>query len=230
MNFKSWLMSYVCTECFYISFLFTWSSTYTAFCMTGESWGHTVVSYAFLTSSLFTGRIIGKVIYKTRHSFHIGVTKTNLNTAFLILAVLFLLIAVITRYSVLVILYFLVGFTAARVGASQDDDQDKESESSSSTRNISTYSSELETEHLAKRKIAIFMFSTLVSSLLYNKTSDASVSFPAYYACSFFSVVLIGIFLLNVLSDRSMLQRLCRYLPCRRGVIPKSRRVGECVH
>lgn len=227
MNFKSWLMSYVCSESFYIYFLFTWSSSYTSFCMNGESWGHNVVAYAFLTSSLFTGRIIGRVIYKTRHSFHIGVTKNNLNAAFLILAALFLAVAVVTRYSVLIGLYFLIGFTAARIGASQDDGENKESESGNIPRNIPSNSSELETEIHAKSKIAIFMFSTLVSSLLYNKTNDAAVSFPAYYTCSVFSMVLIGIFLLNILSDRSMLQRLYGYFPCKKTTIPKSRRVGK---
>ena len=227
MNFKSWLMSCVCAESFYVYFLYTWSSTYTIFCMKGESWGHNTVAYAFLTSSLFTGRVFGRVMYKTRHSFRVGVTKNNLNTAFIILAALFFGVAVITRYMVLIVLYFFIGFTAARIGASQDDINSQESESNRQT--YSTISSnDTETEQ-ARRKIVIFMFSSLISSLLYCDTNDASISFPAFYPCFNFSILLIGILLLNVLTDRSMLQRLFSYCPCRFTSIPSSRNIGKYV-
>lgn len=227
MNFKSWLMSCVCAESFYVYFLYTWSSTYTIFCMKGESWGHNTVAYAFLTSSLFTGRVFGRVMYKTRHSFRVGVTKNNLNTAFIILAALFFGVAVITRYMVLIVLYFFIGFTAARIGASQDDINSQESESNRQT--YSTISSnDTETEQ-ARRKIVIFMFSSLISSLLYCDTNDASISFPAFYPCFNFSILLIGILLLNVLTDRSMLQRLYSYCPCRFTSIPSSRNIGKYV-
>lgn len=226
MNFKSWLMSYVCSESLYIYYMYAWSSTYIVFCMKGESWGHNTVAYAFLTSSLFAGRAIGRVIYKTRHSFHVGVTKSNLNCALLILASLFLGVAVITRYSVLLVLYFLIGFTAARVGASQDDGKFNEPETNRQTCSTNS-SNELGTELHAKRKIAIFMFSTLFSSLMYKSPIDASVSFPAYSTCSIFSITLIGIFLLNFLTDRTMLQRLYSYIPCKLTTMPQSRRVGE---
>ena len=224
MNFKSWLMSYVCSESLYVYYLYTWSSTYIVFCMKGESWGHNTVAYAFLTSSLFLGRAIGRVIYKTRHAFRVGVTKNNLNVAFLMLALLFYGVAVITRYSVLLVLYFLIGFTAARVGASQDDGKKNETENSRQT--FTAGSKELDTELLAKRKIAIFAFSTLLSSLMYSSTIDASVTFPAYSTCSVFSILLLGIFLLNFLADRTMLQRLYSYVPCKLTSIPQSRRVG----
>ena len=167
MNFKSWLMSYVCSESLYVYYLYAWSSTYIVFCMKGESWGHNTVAYAFLTSSLFLGRAIGRVIYKTRHAFRVGVTKNNLNVAFLMLALLFYGVAVITRYSVLLVLYFLIGFTAARVGASQDDGKKNETENSRQA--FTAGSKELDTELLAKRKIAIFAFSTLLSSLMYSR-------------------------------------------------------------
>lgn len=229
MNFKSWLMSYVCSESFYIYYLYSWSYSYTSFCMKGESWGHNAVAYAFLTSSLFSGRVFGRVIYKTRSTFRLGVTKNNLNAAFLILAGLFIGVAVVTRYSVLVVLYFAIGFTASRVGASQDDGHSKIS-GRIQTYHTSSSARELDTELHAKMKILTFMFSTIFSSLLYNKTSDALVTFPAFYTSSIFSTVMVAIFMLNVFSDRSVLQRIFGYLPCRKVVIPKSRQVGMWEH
>ena len=73
------------------------------------------------------------------------------------------------------------------------------------------------------------MFSSLISSLLYCDTNDASISFPAFYPCFNFSILLIGILLLNVLTDRSMLQRLYSYCPCRFTSIPSSRNIGKYV-
>jgi hypothetical protein len=192
--------------------------------MKGESWGHNAVAYAFLTTSLFSGRVFGRVMYKTRSTFRLGVTKNNLNAAFLILASLFMGVAVITRYSVLIVLYFAIGFTASRVGASQDDGHSKIS-GRIQTYHTSSSARELDTELHAKMKILTFMFSTIFSSLLY-KTSDALVTFPAFYTSSVFSAVMVAIFMLNVFSDRSVLQTIYGYIPCRKVVIPKSRQVG----
>jgi hypothetical protein len=192
--------------------------------MKGESWGHNAVAYAFLTTSLFSGRVFGRVMYKTRSTFRLGVTKNNLNAAFLILASLFMGVAVITRYSVLIVLYFAIGFTASRVGASQDDGHSKIS-GRIQTYHTSSSARELDTELHAKMKILTFMFSTILSSLLY-KTSDALVTFPAFYTSSVFSAVMVAIFMLNVFSDRSVLQTIYGYIPCRKVVIPKSRQVG----
>lgn len=223
MNFKTRLLSYVCIESFYIYFLYTWTSTYTLFCLKGASWGHYVIGYACLISSLFLGSVFGRVIYKTRHTFRVGVTKNNLNGAFFLAALSFLLLAIITRYSLLICVYFIIGFVAARIGATQDVEP-KEFSKTYSTNNTA---SELETELHAKRKITIFIFSSLCSSLLYNVTSDASVSFPAYNCSLFFSMVVTGIFVLNVLSDRTMLHRIYSLLPCRKTPTFKSRRIGK---
>jgi hypothetical protein len=192
--------------------------------MKGESWGHNAVAYAFLTSSLFSGRVFGRVMYKTRSTFRLGVTKNNLNAAFLILAGLFMGVAVVTRYSLLIVLYFAIGFTASRVGASQDDGHSKIS-GRIQTYHTSGSARELDTELHAKMKILTFMFSTIFSSLLY-KTSDALVTFPAFYTSSVFSAVMVATFMLNVFSDRSVLQRIYGYIPFRKVVIPKSRQVG----
>jgi hypothetical protein len=192
--------------------------------MKGESWGHNAVAYAFLTTSLLSGRVFGRVMYKTRSTFRLGVTKNNLNAAFLILASLFMGVAVVTRYSVLIALYFAIGFTASRVGASQDDGHSKIS-GRIQTYHTSSSARELDTELHAKMKILTFMFSTIFSSLLY-KTSDALVTFPAFYTSSVFSAVMVAIFMLNVFSDRSVLQTIYGYTPCRKVVIPKSRQVG----
>jgi hypothetical protein len=37
---------------------------------------------------------------------------------------------------------------------------------------------------------------------------------------------MVAIFMLNVFSDRSVLQTIYGYIPCRKVVIPKSRQVG----
>jgi hypothetical protein len=226
MNFKSWLMSYVCSECFYVYFLYAWTSTYVAFCMKEVTEGHNIMAYAFLTSALFTGRVLGRVIYKTRHTFRVGITKNNLNRAFILLIVLFMGVAITTRYSFLVLLYFMIGFTAARVGASQDDKP--ESMGQRQTYSSNTTASEMETEFQAKRKIVVFMFSTLFSSQLYQRTKDPTASFPAYQPNFVFSMVLIVILLLNVLSDRTILYWIYSCMPCKRTVISRSKKIGEC--
>ena len=64
--------------------------------MNGESWGHTAVAYAFLCSSLFAGRILGGVMYKAEGSFRLGVSKNNLNAAFLIMALLTVIVLVLS--------------------------------------------------------------------------------------------------------------------------------------
>ena len=85
---------------------------------------------------------------------------------------------------------------------------------------------EIETEVHAKRKIMMFMFSTLPSSLLYN-TADASTSFPAFYTCSVFSMLMLAILLLDTISDQSLLRRICGYFTCRKTVIPKFSQTGK---
>ena len=224
MNFKSWLMSHVTSESFYLYILYSWSYTNTAFCMNGESWGHNAVAYAFLCSSLLAGRVLGGVMYKAEGSFRLGVTKHNLNGAFLMMAVLHMGVAIITRYSVLIFLYFMIGLTASRIGASQNDGYKGSGRHQS--HNSIFAASEVETEVHSKRKITMFMFSTLLSSLLYN-TADASISFPAFYSCSFFSVLILAILLLNTISDRSLLRRICGYFTCRKTVIPRFSQIGE---
>jgi hypothetical protein len=94
------------------------------------------------------------------------------------------------------------------------------------THNSIFTSSEFETEVHAKRKIMMFMFSTLLSSLLYN-TADASVSFPAFYTCSIFSMLMLAILLLNTFSDRSLLRRTCGYFSCKKTVIPRFSQTGK---
>lgn len=225
MNFKSWLMSHVCLESFYIYVLYSWSYSYVSFSMNDGSWGRSAVAYAFLTSSLFTGRIFGRVIYKSRSSFRLGVSKNNLNVAFLILSSLFLGIAITTRYSLLIGIYFAIGFTASRVGASQDDRHDKES-GQHQTHHITGSASDAEAGLSAKRQIATFMFLTLLSSLMFSDTSDASVAFPAFHVCSTYSAILVAIFLLNVLSERLTVQQLSGYLSCKKNS-QRSRQAGQ---
>ena len=224
MNFKSWLMSHVTSESFYLYFLYSWSYTNTTFCMNGESWGHNAVAYAFLCSSLFAGRILGGVMYQAQGSLRLGFSKHNLNGAFLIMAVLYMGIAIITRYSVLFVIYFMIGLTASRIGVSQNDGYKVSGRQQ--THNSIFTASEIETEVHAKRKITLFMFSTLLSSLLYN-TADASISFPAFYTCSIFSILMLAILLLNTISDRSLLRRICGYFTCRKTVIPRFSQVGK---
>ena len=225
MNFKSWLMSHVCLESFYVYVLYSWSYSYVSFSMNDGSWGRSAVAYAFLTSTLFAGRIFGRVIYKSRSSFRLGVSKSNLNAAFLILSVLFLGIAIITRYSLLVGIYFAIGFTASRVGASQDDRHEKES----GRHHITGSASDAEAGLSAKRQIATFMFLTLLSSLMFSDTSDASVAFPAFYVCSTYSGIMVAIFLLNVLSERLTLQQISGCLSCKK-TSQRSRQAGQILN
>ena len=57
-------------------------------------------------------------MYQAQGSLRLGFSKHNLNGAFLIMAVLYMGIAIITRYSVLIVLYFMIGLTASRIGVS----------------------------------------------------------------------------------------------------------------
>ena len=218
-------MSHVTSENFYLYFLYSWSYTNTAFCMNGESWGHNAVAYSFLCSSLFAGRILGGFMYKAQGSFRLGFSKHNLNAAFLIMAVLYMGVAIITRYSMLIVLYFMIGLTASRIGASQNDGY--KGSGKHQTHNSIFAASEIETEVHTKKIITMFMFSTLLSSLLYN-TADASISFPAFYTCSFFSILTLAILLLNTVSDRTLLRQICGYFTCRKTVIPRFSQTGKC--
>ena len=217
-------MSHVTSESFYLYFLYSWSYTNTTFSMNGESWGHIAVAYAFLCSSLFAGRILGGVTYKAEGSFRLGVSKNNLNAAFLIMAALYMGVAITTRFSVHIALYFMIGLIASRIGSSQNDGY--KGSGRNQTHNSIFAASEIETEVHAKRKISLFMFSTLLSSLLYN-TADASISFPAFYTSSFFSILILAILLLNTISDRSLLRRIYGYFTCRKTVIPRFSQIGK---
>ena len=163
-------------------------------------------------------------MYKAEGSFRLGVSKNNLNAAFLIMAALHMGVAITTRFSVHIALYFMIGLTASRIGASQNDGY--KGSGRNQTHNSIFAASEIETEVHAKRKISLFMFSTLLSSLLYN-TADASISFPAFYTSSFFSILILAILLLNTISDRSLLRRIYGYFTCRKTVIPRFSQIGK---
>lgn len=208
------VLSYICMESFFIFFLYTWTSANISFSMKGSSWGHYIIAYAFLCSSLLSGLVIGRVIHDIKYSLKINSTKGSQNSTILTLAFLFFGIANITRYSILIILYFFIGLFAANINNIHDDLQKniekiKHKEIHSSNNTVK----ELEILVNTKKEILIFIFATLFSSILYSKTIDVYVSFPAFNPSFLLCIILLIKCILNYLSNRSNLQRFYNCLP-----------------
>ena len=230
------------TESILCYFLFPWTFTNVAYSLRGASLGHVAIAYSFLCSVLYAGRILGRAVFKSFGGGWIlkggpssgGGSEQQPLLSFLLLTVALKGIASVTRYSVLVCIYFSVGILAVKIGSyyekcyglrssastfgiiRQIAVSPQSSASASSSVSVSAASAgDLETELYIKMKIVAFIFTTLLSSLLYGNVGDSSVAFPAASACSWLSAMCFGAFVLNVVSNRSLLQRIYLALPFR---------------
>ena len=218
------------TESILCYFLFPWTFTNVAYSLRGQSLGHVAIAYGFLCSILIAGRILGRAIFKSVSSSTscMGYFGSNgMNTenppllSLLLLSIVLRGMASVTRYSILVMLYFCMGILAVKIGAYYEKNYGFKSSVSTqgivrqiaSSPSASASSADIETELYMKMKIIAFIFTTLLSSLLYGYVENSTVSFPAHFACSWLSMLCFMVFVMNVLSNRTIMQRIVRSWP-----------------
>ena len=218
------------TESILCYFLFPWTFTNVAYSLRGHSLGHVAIAYGFLCSILIAGRILGRAIFKSVGNNSnckglFGSIGTNAEQppllSLLFLSMVLRGMACVTRYSILVMLYFCMGILAVKIGVYYEKNYGFKSSVSTqgivrqiaSSPSTSVSSVDIETELYMKMKIIAFIFTTLLSSLLYGHVEYSTESFPAYFACSWLSTLCFIVFIMNVLSNRTILQKIIRSWP-----------------
>ena len=218
------------TESILCYFLFPWTFTNVAYSLRGQSLGHVAIAYGFLCSILIAGRILGRAIFKSMGNNNnckgfFGSNGTSVEQppllSLLLLSMVLRGMACVTRYSILVMLYFCMGILAVKIGVYYEKNYGFKSSVSTqgivrqiaSSPSASVSSVDIETELYMKMKIIAFIFTTLLSSLLYGHIENSTESFPAYFACSWLSTLCFIVFVVNVLSNRTIMQKIIRSWP-----------------
>ena len=165
-------------------------------------------AYGFMCSSLNAGRILGKYINK----YCTNQAECNFNNQFYtggvhyigILSLAFFGMTLTTRYSVLLVVYFIIGYAGARIcifdstSSSNNNTHDKFIVSDSSVDNSRVISSvaavDSNGEVGTKRTLTVFILTSLASGVLYDKME--LTLFPARDPCRLVSFICFIIYIL----------------------------------
>ncbi len=170
-----------------------------------SSWGIVMCAYGFMCSSLNAGRILGKYINK----YWTNQSEYNFNNQFYtggvhyigILSLAFLGMTLTTRYSVLLVVYFIIGYAGARIcifDSSTNNTYDKFIVSDSNVDNNRVIASaatvDTNGEVATKRTLIVFIITSLASGVLYDKME--LTLFPARDPCRLVSFICFIIYIL----------------------------------
>lgn len=153
--------------------LYPWILIYLHYRTSLTSWGQIVLGYGLLLSTLYFGEHCGKMM---TNSYCLKLSNGFYTAIFLLLAVSYIAIAFVSRFLILIGLFFLVGFTGSML-ASFSLNIDKRFPLIHFQKRTSRDA--FDPNRSIERSIVFFVFFTLLTAFLYDHRPH--VEFPCYY-------------------------------------------------